>query len=1692
MVGARVSPIAPPRAPTPRPPTRHPHRTCHTHTETVAARGERPRGEKGGGPTPRGPDPTRAPSLSLLSSALHGLLRKLGGFADPGGASGRVRALAAALRGPDPSERAAALAGLCDALAVASEDALAGAPIESLVPSLVAELSGDSGGGDGPLLAARALTHLADALPPATAAIVRHGGLPALIERLMMPEYVDLAEQCLACLGLVAAAHPRAAARAGGLAAALAHIDFFQTGVQRAAAATAAAIARGLTPDCAEPAAAALPMLVGLLCSPDARVAEAGATALARVAALAPEDEVLGAAIDGSGVAATAAARLALAPGGAPASGTGAGTYFSVLRLLTALAAARAECAAAAVGAGALESVAALLGGSPLVARGDRSGAPPPSSSALLRSADQLATALDAAASLLPPLLDPASAVGCGAKAGAPAAGGGAAARAAWFAAHPAAAASAAHLLPPLIAAYDAAAGVEARAACVDAVSRAVAVAPPAALTAALADAPASSLVASLLRARDGRVVAAGVMLAELLAERLPRGAGVGAAFAREGVLAALAALAAPPAPSAAASPAPSSAGPRASARLRGRTRSSSSGGGGERGTPAADADAPPAPTPPPSTGATAAGVRAAAAARAALFLAATFPGAADGDAETDAARALRAAAAGLATPEAAAALHALLDAVDARVSPHELRTAGVPRALRAYVSGADLLPPPPRATGSARGGSATGQATPFSPAAVAALRDRCLALLAAGAAPRAPGGPPRLRALVRSLHDVVNAADRYAVATPAAPPTPGSARAGSSGGGFPFGAGGSPFSGQPSTPGSAPPGSLGAGLAALAQPLKLRLVRAPGSRLRDAGASVVLVEPLASVAAVADFLWPRVAPPPPSPRADGGGGGGGGSGRGRGASASAPAPTPSARRPAPSRDRPIPRGAGAADRRVTRAAARAAGGDVVMGGASSDEGGGAGGSARGGRHGAADDDAMASSSDGGDDGAPFAFDGDGGGSGSESMSEDDEDEEEGRAAPSSYAAAAAAGGAASRLRVTCCGVPLDPDATVLQALTAAAVASAAARGDDDADAGRRLWADVHTLTYDEAGAGSGDGGSGGGSDGGGSVRGSAPPSVLPWPLCDAADQPAPALRLSPDGADALAVLAALDALNRGGGALTAAARVAAGAPPDGAPLPPPLDRADFVNPRLAPKLALALKDVLGVAGGALPPWASALVRSSPFLFPAPLRARYVRLTAFGLSRALAHMADVATADAAVGGGAPPGDDDARLGRLARARVRVDRARVIDTVDRVLAQVAGLGGGGGGERAERARGGGANGGPPLLEVEFAGEPGTGLGPTLEWYTLASHGLTAPGLGMWRGDGAAPGAGGGGAARGRRAGAPPPPPIDAPLGLFPAPLATGDDSPAAAAVLARFSTLGGLAGRALRDGRLVDLRLAPPFWRAVRGRALGLHDVGRLDAGLGRTLEALAAAASAAARGAPALLFGTPLADAGLTWDTPGFPAVPLPGGAAGAPVDASTVGAFVVAVVDATVGAGVSRQVTAFRDGFSKAAPLSALAPFDDAETDALLCGEPGGGDWSPAALEAAIRFDHGYTAASAPARHFVAALAGLDPADRARFLRFATGCPRLPHGGLAALAPRLTVVRKHASARASDAGAASATPPGSALADAAAAAAADADLPSVMTCANYVKLPPYSSAKVAAARLLYAVREGQGAFDLS
>ena len=53
---------------------------------------------------------------------------------------------------------------------------------------------------------------------------------------------------------------------------------------------------------------------------------------------------------------------------------------------------------------------------------------------------------------------------------------------------------------------------------------------------------------------------------------------------------------------------------------------------------------------------------------------------------------------------------------------------------------------------------------------------------------------------------------------------------------------------------------SLGSQLAALTQPFKLRLCRNASDRaLRDYSSNIVLIEPLATLSAVEDFLWSRV-----------------------------------------------------------------------------------------------------------------------------------------------------------------------------------------------------------------------------------------------------------------------------------------------------------------------------------------------------------------------------------------------------------------------------------------------------------------------------------------------------------------------------------------------------------------------------------------------------------------------------------------------------------------------------------------------------------------------------------------------------------------------------------------------------------------------------------------------------------------
>lgn len=68
---------------------------------------------------------------------------------------------------------------------------------------------------------------------------------------------------------------------------------------------------------------------------------------------------------------------------------------------------------------------------------------------------------------------------------------------------------------------------------------------------------------------------------------------------------------------------------------------------------------------------------------------------------------------------------------------------------------------------------------------------------------------------------------------------------------------------------------------------------------------------------------------------------------------------------------------------------------------------------------------------------------------------------------------------------------------------------------------------------------------------------------------------------------------------------------------------------------------------------------------------------------------------------------------------------------------------------------------------------------------------------------------------------------------------------------------------------------------------------------------------------------------------------------------------------------------------------------------------------------WTEDGIMAAIKCDHGYSRSSPAVQHFVCVLAEFSPEEQRAFLRFVTGSPRLPFGGLASLRPKLTIVKK-------------------------------------------------------------------------
>jgi E3 ubiquitin-protein ligase TRIP12 len=199
-----------------------------------------------------------------------------------------------------------------------------------------------------------------------------------------------------------------------------------------------------------------------------------------------------------------------------------------------------------------------------------------------------------------------------------------------------------------------------------------------------------------------------------------------------------------------------------------------------------------------------------------------------------------------------------------------------------------------------------------------------------------------------------------------------------------------------------------------------------------------------------------------------------------------------------------------------------------------------------------------------------------------------------------------------------------------------------------------------------------------------------------------------------------------------------------------------------------------------------------------------------------------------------------------------------------------------------------------------------------------------------------------------------------------------------------------------------------------------------------------------------------------------------------------------------------------------FLQGFNQSFPCSfhdCIKYFTDSEVSRLFSqslNSENSSDWTLSTVLSALVPDHGYTLASPQIRWLSEMIAETEGYDaRGRLVRFLTGAAYLPIGGWKALRPPLTIVCKSddvnvnasgmsnanssiASSSSSSSNIAHNTLPTTSPTISSDSANHDYYLPSVMTCANYLKLPRYSSKEVMEEKFQYAIKEGSDSFHLS
>jgi len=364
-----------------------------------------------------------------------------------------------------------------------------------------------------------------------------------------------------------------------------------------------------------------------------------------------------------------------------------------------------------------------------------------------------------------------------------------------------------------------------------------------------------------------------------------------------------------------------------------------------------------------------------------------------------------------------------------------------------------------------------------------------------------------------------------------------------------------------------------------------------------------------------------------------------------------------------------------------------------------------------------------------------------------------------------------------------------------------------------------------------------------------------------------------------------------------------------------------------------------------------------------------------------------------------------------------------------------------------------------------LEFEYENEAGIGLGPTLAYYDLMSKELQRSCTHLWVNE----------SSEGDY--------VKCAGGIFPDLLSQRQDTINQLSNKQQelYVLTGSLIGKALEDGRLLDMEFSLPMLEFLTNpykKEITLFDYAEIHPSVINSLNTLY----------QYLQTKHNLLDRGLQnseeWKKLAsdieslmldfyYGTYPLLKNS-NQDLSVDNIDLYCESLLDYLSKTGVQEQLWCIEYGINQVLNdgFDSLSCFTPSELSTMICGSSE--LWNDKSqLLACIQCSHGYSVESETIQYLILWLLELKTEDQRLFLQFVTGSSRLGAGGLQSLHPKLTVVRKTVETSNGNTN-------------------VDDMLPTVNTCFHYLKLPPYTTFENLKEKMTLAIKQGSGSFDLS